>query len=115
MRRWVYLHIIVVAIALIAANIECMTRCVGGASPAKTAPCHGGASGEDNAPSGCKSPVLVAATDLTKFAPAADNLNWSLPAHRTLTLRPEIDKTIRAIDASPPLPRELQLSVILRI
>ena len=115
MSRWGYLHIIAVAFALIAANVECMTRCVGGVSQTKIPPCHGGTSGDESTPKGCKYPVLVAATDATKFAPAADNLSCALPAHRTLTLRPKTDETIRAVDGSPPLRHELQLSVILRI
>ncbi len=115
MRPWVYLQIIVVAIALIAANVECMTRCVGGVSPAKTAPCHGGAPGEQNAPSGCKSPVLVAATDTTKCAPAVYHLTSALPEHRTLTFDPATDETTGAIAASPPAFRNSRYLVILRI
>ncbi|HYI92212.1 MAG TPA: hypothetical protein VEX68_01585 [Bryobacteraceae bacterium] len=115
MSRWVYLHIIAVAIALITANVECITRCLGGVSPAKTPPCHGGATGQENAPSGCKSPVLVAATDATKFAPVLHHLTSALPDDRTLTFAPTIDETTGAITASPPAFLNSRFSVILRL
>jgi len=115
MRRWIYLQIIIVAIALIAANVECVTRCVGGASPAKTAPCHGGPSGEESAPSGCKSPVLVAAADVSKFAPTSDSLDSSLSVDQTPEFRGGVNEIVRTVNPSPPLLHDLQFSVILRI
>jgi hypothetical protein len=114
-KRWLYLQIIAVVIALVAANVECMTRCMGVDRPTKISPCHGGASEEGRTPNGCKYPVLVAASDVSKFAPAPDSLDSSLPVDQTPEFHRGVNEIVRTVDPSPPLLHDLRFSVVLRI